>query len=283
MIMTDMEGVSGILNHDDWVMPAGRYYEKGMRLLTEEVNAAIDGLASGGAKQIVVVDGHGAGGIDPETIDERARLVRGCREPAWPWGLDASFDGLAFVGQHAKAGTPFSHITHTEWFNTIDETINGISVGEYGKLALCAMEIGVPTILACGEQALAEEARALTPGVVAVSVKRGLLPDGLSHLDAEAYRRAKLSAEHVAPRAARKLIRDGALNAVERLISTPEVFRYPEIEPPYNRVCRFRQHGDAPAYQTRDEHPDSIVALMNLPVAAPGPASRSGAAPRLGA
>lgn len=41
MIMTDMEGVAGILNHDDWVQPSGRFYEKGIRLLTGEVNAAV--------------------------------------------------------------------------------------------------------------------------------------------------------------------------------------------------------------------------------------------------
>lgn len=34
LIMTDMEGVAGILNHADWVVPAGRSYDKGMRLLT---------------------------------------------------------------------------------------------------------------------------------------------------------------------------------------------------------------------------------------------------------
>lgn len=98
----------------------------------------------------------------------------------------SSFTALAFVGQHAKAGAPCSHITHTQWFNYIDLTINGISIGEYGQLALCAMELGVPTIFACGEKALAEEAEKLTPGVVTVVVKRGILPDGLEHLDTDA-------------------------------------------------------------------------------------------------
>ena len=68
MIMTDMEGCAGILNHDDWVMPEGRYYEKGKRLLTEEVNAALAGFFEAGAGEVVVVDGHGYGGIDPELL-----------------------------------------------------------------------------------------------------------------------------------------------------------------------------------------------------------------------
>ena len=240
LIMTDMEGVAGVLNHDDWVCPEGRFYARGVRLLTQEVNAAISGFASAGAEEIVVVDGHGAGGIDPETLDERALLSRGHTENVWPWGLDRSFAALAFVGQHAKAGTPFSHITHTQWFNYIDLAINGLSIGEYGQFALCAMELGVPVILACGEQALADEAEALTPGVVTVPVKRGLLPDGLDDLDTDAYRAAKLSALHVAPRRARHLIRAGARRAVVTLREHPDTFRSPTIRllPSFNLASR---------------------------------------------
>ena len=189
MISTDMEGCAGILNHDDWVMRTGPFYDKGVRILTEEVNAAVAGFCEGGAKEIVVCDAHGQGGIDPELLDERAWLLREGNASKYPCGLDASFDGLAFVGQHAKAGTPQSHITHTQWFSWIDLAVNGISIGEYGQLALCALERNVPTILACGEEALTKEATALTPGVVTVSVKRGLLPDGLDHLDTDQYRK----------------------------------------------------------------------------------------------
>ena len=267
MIMTDMEGVAGVLNHDDWVLPAGRFYSKGMRFLAEEVNAAVDGLSSAGADEVVVVDGHGAGGIDPEFLDERAVLARGRGEQAWPWGLDGSFAGLAFVGQHAKAGTHLSHITHTQWFNYINLSVNGISIGEYGQVALCAMEVGIPTILACGEQALCEEAEALTPGVISVSVKRGILPDGLDELDTDAYRKAKLSAVHQSPVTARKLIREGARAAVAKLRQDPGAFRYPQLTPPYTRVCRFRQNGAVRPYGTVDEHADSIIGLMNLPIA----------------
>ena len=264
MIMTDMEGVAGVLNFRDWCEPAGRYYEKGKRLLTEEVNAAVGGFSEGGAREIVVVDGHGSGGIDPEFLDERASLMRGHCESVWPWGLDRTFDALAFVGQHAKAGTDYSHITHTQGFGYVDLAINGLSIGEYGQLALCAMELEVPTILACGEQAFADEAEALTPGVVAVAVKRGLLPDGLDHLDAESYERAKLSAIHSAPKRARAMIREGARKAIGVSKDQPSTFGYPEMAPPYVMTTSFRKSGDNPAHEKRAEHPDSIIALMNL-------------------
>ena len=265
MIMTDMEGCAGILNHDDWVLPGGRSYDQGRRLLTQETNAAVDGLLEGGATEVVVVDGHGAGGIDPELLDARAQLLRGPTQPPWPFGLDESYQGIAWVGQHAKAGTPYSHITHTQWFNYVDLAINGISIGEYGQMALCAMELGVPSILACGEQALALEAAALTPGVVTVPVKRGLLPDGLDHLDMDHYRRAKLGAVHLSPCQARAMIREGAAAAARRLRAEPQSFHYPTLSPPYVRTARFRQAGDTPAHRARDEHATSIITLMNMP------------------
>ena len=266
LIMTDMEGVTGVLNHDDWVMPSGRFYDKGMRLLTAEVNAAIEGFVSAGAKELIVIDGHGAGGLDPETLHERAQLMRGAGLHAWPWGLDKSFDAVAVIGQHAKAGTPFSHITHTQWFNFIDMRVNDLSIGEYGQFALCAMELGIPTILACGEEAFCREAEALTPGVFTVSGKRGLLPDGLDALDTDAYRNAKLSAIHLSPVVVRARIRESARAALVQCTLHPESFAYPELTPPYRRTVSFRQNGTTPAYEASDEHPSSFIALMNQPI-----------------
>ena len=43
-----------------------------------EINAAVDRLFEGGATEVVVFDGHGAGGIDPELLDER---LQGADEP----------------------------------------------------------------------------------------------------------------------------------------------------------------------------------------------------------
>ena len=84
MIMTDIEGVAGILNFEDWCVPEGRYYDKGKRLLTEEVNAAIDGFYEGGAGEVTVVDGHGSGAIDPELLDERVWLSQTECLPSFP-------------------------------------------------------------------------------------------------------------------------------------------------------------------------------------------------------
>ena len=270
-LMTDMEATAGILNHDDWVLPAGLHYAKGQRLLTGEINAAVDGFFAGGATEVLVVDGHGAGGIDPELLDERAKLQRGWADQVRPLSLDRSYAGIAWVGQHAKAGTPFSHITHSGWFDTIDMTVNGISIGEYGEMALCAKELGVPCFFAAGEQAFCEEAQALTPGVVTVAVKWGLKNDGpqLEALDMDSYRRAKLSAVHLAPAKARQVIREGAVQAMRKLCEQRAAFSFPELQPPFVKLHRFRArkhaNGETPAHRTRAEHPTSLIALFNQP------------------
>lgn len=268
MLMTDMEGCAGILNHDDWVLAGSRWYEKGLRLLTAEVNAAVDGLYAGGAREVVVVDGHGAGGIDPEILDARAQLMRGIadRSAPYPWGMDNGFDAVGWIGQHAKAGTDYSHITHTQWFNYLDEQVNGLSIGEYGEVALCAMELGVPCILACGEEALCREAEALTPGVVTVSVKKGLLTDGLKDADADTYRHAKLSALHLAPAEARRRIRVGAEAAIVKLKRNRRAFRFPKLKAPYEKVVWFRASGKEAPCICAASHPTSVIGLMNQPL-----------------
>ena len=105
----------------------------------------------------------------------RASNTRGVPE-AWPFGLDKSYNGIAWVGQHPKASTPLGHLCHTQCFWYIDLAINGVSIGEFGQLAMCAAELGVPAFFACGDQAFTEEAEALAPGIVTCAVKRGVTP-----------------------------------------------------------------------------------------------------------
>lgn len=77
--MTDLEGVAGVLNFENWCTPESCYYETAKELLTLEVNAAIGGFLEGGVKEIVVADGHGPGGINVKLLNSKAKLMRG-----WP-------------------------------------------------------------------------------------------------------------------------------------------------------------------------------------------------------
>jgi D-aminopeptidase len=269
-VMTDMEGVAGVLDHDNWCQPTergypGRYYDLGREFLTEEANAAIDGFFAGGAEEVVISDGHGAGGINPNLLDERAQLIRGWPS-GWPDELDTSYQGVAWVGQHAKAGTLGAHLAHTQWFNYLDQQINGISIGEFGEFVFCASELGVPAFFATGDEAFCREAEALVPGITTVAVKRGLALDDGSELEIKEYMRHNLGAMHRQPRAARRLIREGALAAMRRLQHAPQGYGLVPIRPPYERITLFRpDEAGHPRTIDRAVHASSVIAVLNMP------------------
>ncbi len=238
-LMTDLEGCAGILNRKDWVMPGGAYYEKAKGFLTREVNAAAQGFFKAGADQIVVSDGHGPGGIDPGLLDSRLMLLRGYPQ-GYPCGLVSSYDCLAWVGQHAKAGTPYAHIAHTGNHHVIDLSINGISIGELGELAMCAGVLGVMPIFASGDKALCEEAENLLPGIETVCVKEGLVPGSGDECTFEEYNSRNTAALHLAPERAGEVIRESAYEALKRFMEKPGTFTGLITEAPYEKSVEYR-------------------------------------------
>lgn len=261
-IMTDMEGVCGIAGFDDWVVPGAPYYEEGKKLLTLEINAAIEGFAAGGATQFLVVDGHGYGGVNHLLLDSRAEYTRGpYPDDSW-FMLDSSFDAIAWVGQHAKAGTELAHMAHTGWFNVIDYTINGVSVGEFGQLAMCGAAFGVRSIFGSGDEAFAKEARELIAGIETVVVKRGVMSGSGDGDDTASYKERNNGAVHMHPEKARNRIREGAERAARRFLADKEQFALLHPEPPFRREIRFRRDGAKEPYTLRSEHPDSIIGLL---------------------
>jgi len=52
-IITDLEGVAGVVDFKTQTYPDGKYFEKAKELLTEEVNACCDGLKEMGVEDLV--------------------------------------------------------------------------------------------------------------------------------------------------------------------------------------------------------------------------------------
>jgi D-amino peptidase len=262
-VMTDLEGVAGVLNFQEWTSPGTLYYEMAREFLTLEVNAAVDGLFEGGATEVVVVDAHGPGAVNIKLLDPRVEVSRGWSAPVWPLGLDKSYNYIIWVGQHSKAGTPYGHLCHTQSLEYLDESVNGISIGEFGELAMCASELGVRAIFGSGDDAFAREAQALVPGLEAVAVKRGLKPGTGEDLDVERYGRLTASARHLHPVRARRLIREGALRAIRR--ARAEDFGIIALRPPFERVIKLRPTKDRPhRVVARMTHPSSFIGVMNM-------------------
>jgi len=261
-VMTDLEGVAGVLDFPNWCFHESRYYDLAKEFLTLEVNAAVSGLFDGGAKEVVVSDGHGPGAINPKLIDPRVRLIRGWPN-GWPLELDRSFDAVVWVGQHAKAGTSRAHLCHTQDLKHIDLAVNGVSIGEFGQVAMCASELKVRAIFGSGDEAFTREARALVPGIETVSVKRGLRIGTGKDLNEREYTGYFPGAMHVPPERARKLIYAGARKAIAR--ASKEKFGIIRMKPPYRRVTVFRPDEHHPTKRiSKDGHPKSFIALMNM-------------------
>ena len=77
LMMTDLEGVAGVVTFEQDSDPTGQYYETAKRLLTAEVNAAVDGLMEAGAEEVLVLDMHGPGGIWFEDLHPQAKPTHG--------------------------------------------------------------------------------------------------------------------------------------------------------------------------------------------------------------
>lgn len=262
-LMTDLEGVAGVLDFEEWADSGARYFDRAKTLLTNEVNAAVDGFIAAGANEVVVCDGHGDRGIDPVTLDVRAQLIDGPLSE-WPFYLDSTYDVLAWVGQHAKAGTPFAHMAHTWDLSVIDYRINGVSVGELGIMAMIAAAFAVTPIFCSGDRALVHEAQTLLPGIEAVEVKRGLVAGSGDECDRAAYRLRNGNALHVHPDVARKRIRAGSEAALARFCSDPGTFSRLSVNAPFHKEVRFRKDEGRVAWTGYAEHPSDLIVLANM-------------------
>jgi D-aminopeptidase len=261
-LMTDLEGVAGVLDADDWVYPNSRYYEEAKRLLTDEVNAAARGFFNAGAVLVCVQDGHGYGGVNCARLDKRVIYQRGWHGP-YPFGLDAGYDVCAWVGQHAMSRTKFAHLAHTGNYSVFEIKINGIAVGEFAQLAWCALEHECIPVLACGDLAFTKEAKSFFPGIETVAVKRGVMPGSGDECDASEYKIRNSAAVHIQPERACEMIEQGAYNALLRYKENPRSFFARPPDPPY-RLEYYRRANSAPVKVFDFTHLDSITALLNM-------------------
>jgi D-amino peptidase len=203
-MITDMEGVSGILDSDMQCLPyKSPRWEESHKLLTGEVNAAVDGLLAGGATDVVVWDGHDSSqSLSVLDIHPKARLLAGT--PISPTlELDPSYSAVIFIGQHAMAGTRNAVLSHSYSSLGIQNIwVNGKPTGEIGARVMLAGYFGIPVIMLSGDTAACEELHADVPQAECAEVKSGV------------SRTAALMLSHPAACA---LIRQKAQRAMQRL------------------------------------------------------------------
>ncbi|KLU58884.1 D-aminopeptidase [Peptococcaceae bacterium CEB3] len=171
-ISADMEGISGIV---DWEYTSSeRYdYSRARKLMTGDVNAAIQGAVRAGADQIIVNDSHNSmNNILLEELLAPASLLSGApKMNSMMEGIDSTCDGVALIGYHAMMNST-GVLNHTfSSLSVYSLKLNGRETGELGLSAYIAGYFNVPVVMVSGDDQLSEEAQAFVPGVKTAEVK----------------------------------------------------------------------------------------------------------------
>ncbi|NQW30020.1 MAG: M55 family metallopeptidase [Ignavibacteria bacterium] len=213
-IIVDMEGATGVV-HPDQLMPDARGYAEAQKLLTADVNAAIEGvLEVDGGATFLVADGHGPmRNVLLKDLNNAAELVIGganafnkplCQVE----GIDDSFDIAFMIGFHSKAGTPSGVLAHTYVGSLIRNLrLNSRTVGEAEMNAAVLADFNVPVALIVGNSDLEPEVREWNTTCEFVSTKSTLGPT---------------AAICKTPGTTQALIRNAAKTAAEKFIAEPK-------------------------------------------------------------
>jgi len=187
-ISSDFEGTAGV---STWTQTeAGNNgYEEARRLMTGEVNAAIDGAFAGGATEVVVNDSHDTmRNLLLDQLDGRAQLITGAPK-LWSMveALDEGFDLMLCTGYHAMAGSAGT-LAHTYVREVHSVALCGQPVGELTLNAYYAGACGVPVGAVTGDDVLEAEVCGLLPQAQFARVKNSRGRFGSLSLGAERVR-----------------------------------------------------------------------------------------------
>lgn len=209
VIMTDLEGVSGVDSFRQTRTTDNAEKGGAMKQLARETNACLAGIRDADpTARVTVIDGHGTGGLFPDDLDAcdytRYRDFKHEEIPASA--------ALFFVGQHAMAGTIDAPLCHTmSSLHVQYYRVNGVYVGEFGVYANWFGLHGVPTVFLAGDDKAALEAQMFVPQIETVVTKYGKGIEAAEHRPADEVCRS---------------IREGAARAVRRLADIPPFAKF---------------------------------------------------------
>lgn len=236
LLIHDMEGLSGQDDPRTFLSGYPPQYELGRRLLTDDVNAVIEGLFEGGAGSVSVADGHGSGNPEADVftdrLDRRAPMVT--RSAPFDTYLDlatpGAFDAVVVVGMHAKSGSR-GFASHTYSIGS-QILVNGRSITETELVGLLQGRVGAPVIFASGDDRLAADL-ATMPWIRYVTVKRAtsastaeLFP--VEEVHAQMRREAKAALQNLS---SAKVMRTKGILRVSVKAVAPANFRWLEGMP----------------------------------------------------
>ena len=203
-ISADMEGLTGAVTSEQ-LGPDGFEYARFRQIMTDEVNAAIEGAREAGATEILVADSHGNGqNLLIDQLPEDVQVVRSWPRPlGMVQGIDETFDGVIFIGYHSSTTNPDGVRAHTTSSARLAAVrVNGTEMTEGSFNAAIAGHFGVPVIMISGDDAVVSEVQSVLGGIEGAVVK---------------WAYSFHSARTLHPAAGRALIREKARAAVTRI------------------------------------------------------------------
>jgi len=195
LILSDMEGVSGLIDKRLAYSGAPFWKEYGRHLLTEDINVIAGTVFSMGIKRIYLSESHNMG---KNTVTENLLPFISVLPPHsaqtnmqgrnyWEHLYrDNGVIGAIMVGCHAMAGDS-GFLPHS-WDSNVFEYIkvNEEVVGEIGLMAGLLGYYNIPLISVIGDEAATKEAVNIIPEIVEVTVKRAEKDNWISILTPDA-------------------------------------------------------------------------------------------------
>lgn len=242
LICTDLEGVSGVTDFRKHVSADSPHYSQSQKLLTAEVNAAIEGMIEAGVKETLVIDGHGTGGICFEQLHPKAKYLGNFLAILRYPESFADYDAIIMIGQHAMAGTADGNLCHTQNFAVEYYKLNNRFIGEIAQCALFFGSLEIPLIFVSGDAAACREANELIPGICTAAVKHGI---------------SKNAAICLSPTEAHNNIKEAVKKAIENFRKVP--MSPLKWQGPFVMIKKYLDSNDAdyyikiPSYERLDE------------------------------
>jgi D-amino peptidase len=172
-ICADIEGIAGVVTFQH-LSPDGFEYERAREWMTAEVAAAAEAALENGATEIVISDSHGNGqNLLMERLPRDCTLIR-----SWPRPLEmmqgieeGSFGGVMLVGHHCGHTDGRGVLAHTFTGAFMEVRLNGEPASETRFNAAIAGHFNAPVLLATGDDAYVDHARALLGNIETVTTK----------------------------------------------------------------------------------------------------------------
>ncbi len=181
LIITDMEGISGLIDRR-LLSTGGRFWrEYGRALLTEDINTVAAAIYSRGIRRIFLSENHNTGRnvimeeLLPfvQVLTPHCANTTMCGNSFWQeFYTKEGIIGAVLLGFPAMAGSG-GYLAHS-WDNNVFEyiRINGRESGAIGTTAALLGEYNIPVFAVIGDESATSEARELIPDITTVVVKR---------------------------------------------------------------------------------------------------------------